>query len=183
MKPKSILAFSLCAVIGLGAAMLHSGCESADGYEIEIDPAYSEVTAVNQTVTLTATGWSSYLWTLEDASHGRLNRTTGSTVVYTVTSMPADSKDIKIKVQGTNTGVGATSTSNTTSGVSGSATIRHTVPASKKPTTTSSSGTTNSGVSTNPPALSSSSAKRHLESNTFVWDRVWLLALNSNNQA
>ena len=129
MKLKSTLAFSLCVAIGLGAAMLYSGCESADTFGIEISQTSQEVKSVGQTVTLTASGWSGYLWTLEDASYGRLNRTSGSTVIYTVTTMPDTSKDITIKVTGTGTGVDASSASNTSSMAKGSTIIRHTVTA------------------------------------------------------
>ena len=127
MKMKSTLAFSLCAALGLAASLLHSGCESADTSGIEISQTSQEVKSVGQTVTLTASGWSGYLWTLEDPSYGRLNRTTGSTVIYTVTAMPETSKDITIKVAGTGTGVDASSTSNTSSMATGSTIIRHTV--------------------------------------------------------
>ena len=127
MKLKSTLAFSLCAALGLAASLLHSGCESADTSGIEISQTSQEVKSVGQTVTLTASGWSGYLWTLEDPSYGRLNRTTGSTVIYTVTAMPETSKDITIKVAGTGTGVDASSTSNTSSMATGSTIIRHTV--------------------------------------------------------
>ena len=127
MKLKSTLAFSLCAALGLAASLLHSGCESADTSGIEISQTSQEVKSVGQTVTLTASGWSGYLWTLEDPSYGRLNRTTGSTVIYTVTAMPETSKEITIKVAGTGTGVDASSTSNTSSMATGSTIIRHTV--------------------------------------------------------
>ncbi len=133
MKLKSTLAFSLCAAIGLVAAILYSGCESADTYGIEISQSSQEVKSVGQTVALTATGWSGYLWTLEDKSYGRLNRTTGSSVIYTVTAMPDTSKDIKIKVAGTGTGVDASSSSNTSSMATGSTIIRHTVMGAKTP--------------------------------------------------
>jgi len=136
MKLKSTLAFSLCVAIGLVAAVLYSGCESVgtDGVNIEIAQTKQEVTAVNETVTLTASGWSGYLWTLENASYGRLNRTTGPTVVYTVTKMPDTSNDITIKVTGTGTGVDASSASNTSSMAKGSTIIRHTVVGTNTPT-------------------------------------------------
>ncbi|MGI5869324.1 MAG: hypothetical protein ACOX9C_07775 [Kiritimatiellia bacterium] len=135
MKPTPILAASLCAAFCLGAILLHSGCESADDYGIEISQTSHEVTAVGQTVGLTASGWSDYLWTLENSSYGRLNRTTGATVVYTVTSMPTNSSvEVTINVKGM--GTGATSASNTSSTVTGSTTIKHTVA---KPKTTTNS--------------------------------------------
>ena len=128
MKLKSILAFSLCATIGLGTAMLHSGCESAEDFSIEISPAYSEVTAKGQTVALTASGWSGYTWSLSSEEWGYLTSHNGKSVSYVVTKMPEASSTLTVTATGLGTGAGGTSPSNTVSGVSGSAEIRHVVP-------------------------------------------------------
>ena len=129
MKLKSTLAFSLCVAIGLGAAMLHSGCESAEDFSIDISPAYAEVTAKGQTVTLTASGWSGYTWSLGSEEWGYLTSHNGKSVSYVVTEMPTASSTLTVTATGLGTSSGGgTSPSNTVSGVSGSAKIRHVVP-------------------------------------------------------
>ena len=126
MKLKSTLAFSLCAAIGLVAAVLYSGCESAEDFSIDISPAYAEVTATGQRVTLTASGWSGYTWSLEHEKWGYLTSQNGKTVTYVVTEMPTASDSLTVTATGIGTGE-SNSTSNTNSGVSGSAKIRHVV--------------------------------------------------------
>ncbi len=129
MKLKSTLAFSLCVAIGLGAAMLYSGCESAEDFSIDISPAYAEVTAKGQTVTLTASGWSGYTWSLSSEEWGYLTSHNGKSVSYVVTEMPTASSTLTVTATGLGTSSGGgTSPSNTVSGVSGSAKIRHVVP-------------------------------------------------------
>jgi hypothetical protein len=132
MKLKSTLAFSLCVAIGLGAAMLYSGCESAEDFSIDISPAYAEVTAKGQTVTLTASGWSGYTWSLSSEEWGYLTSHNGKSVSYVVTEMPTASSTLTVTATGLGTGA-YNSASNTTSGVSGSAKIRHVVSTTPTP--------------------------------------------------
>lgn len=127
MKLKSTLAFSLCATLGLVTTMLYSGCESAEDFSIEVSPAYSEVKAKGQTVTLTASGWSGYTWSLGSEEWGYLTSHNGKSVSYVVTEMPADTTTINVTATGIGTGE-YNSTSNTVSGASGSAKIRLVVP-------------------------------------------------------
>ncbi len=73
------------AAVGLvAAALLQSGCEteSASTADVWIDPNYTEVYRLDS-VTLSAAGWDDFQWSLSDTSIGKLNRTTGLTVVYT----------------------------------------------------------------------------------------------------
>jgi hypothetical protein len=129
MKQKSALASCLCVVVGLVAAMLHSGCESAEDFSIEIAPAYSEVTAKGQTVALTASGWSGYTWSLSSEEWGYLTSHNGKSVSYVVTKMPDASSTLTVTATGLGTGAETgVSSSNIVSGVSGSAEIRHVVP-------------------------------------------------------
>ena len=91
MKLKSPLVLFVCAFLGLTAALLHSGCETAEDFTIDVTPHNSEVTAPDQTVTLTASGWSGYVWSLvpENWEWGYLSGQTGKTVTYVVTGMPS----------------------------------------------------------------------------------------------
>ena len=131
MKPTPILAASLCAALCLGAILLHSGCESADDCAIEVTPAYSEVRAVGQSVTLTASGWSGYTWSLSSEEWGYLTARNGTSVRYVVTKMPEAAKsDADVTVTATGHGTGDwSSSSNKTSSVAGTAKIRHISPA------------------------------------------------------
>jgi len=64
--------------------LLFSGCEvdSPDEAQITVSPDYARL-AVGQTVTLTASGWGRYQWSLGNAGAGRLSATTGERVAYT----------------------------------------------------------------------------------------------------
>ncbi|MBR1836502.1 MAG: hypothetical protein IJ783_04375 [Kiritimatiellae bacterium] len=83
------LPFAAVAALALAAA-LPSGCESSEGNQVEISASARDVTAKGQTVTLSATGWNSYRWSLSDGSIGRLSSATGSTVTYTALSVPGE---------------------------------------------------------------------------------------------
>ena len=47
------------------------------------------MTAVGETVSLSASGWNDYEWSLSNTSIGRLSGTKGASVVYTVLEIPA----------------------------------------------------------------------------------------------
>ena len=127
MKLKSPLVLSVCAFLGLTAALLHSGCETAEDFTIDVTPHNSEVTAPDQTVTLTASGWSGYVWSLvpENWEWGYLSGQTGKTVTFVVTGMPSTTQTLTVKATGA--GSSYTSASNSVQGVSGTARIRHVV--------------------------------------------------------
>lgn len=88
MKKRNLL---LVAALMLGAMLLGVlllvGCEvsSADEAEVAVSPQYAELSQ-NQSVTLTASGWDSYEWSLSNPSIGYLSSTRGPAVVYTVLS-------------------------------------------------------------------------------------------------
>ncbi len=77
---QSLLTAGLLACGGL----LFYGCEvdSPDEAQIGVSPDYVRLSA-GQTVTLTASGWSRYKWSLSNTSAGRLSATTGERVSYT----------------------------------------------------------------------------------------------------
>jgi len=64
------------------------GCETTEGYLIDVTPVYTEVTAVNQRVTLSAKGWSDYVWDVENPEIGYLTSSHGESVTYVVTVIP-----------------------------------------------------------------------------------------------
>lgn len=117
---------SLCAAFALAAALLHAGCESADGTSVEISPAYSEVTAKGQSVTLVASGWSGYAWSLDNNDNGYLTEIDGNHATYVVTKMPGTTTTVTVTATGTGTG-GASSVSNSVGVISATATIGHVV--------------------------------------------------------
>ena len=114
----------------LSFLLIFVGCESADLYTVDVTPAYRDVTAVNQTVTLSASGWSDYTWSLSDSSIGTLSASSGESVVYTAKTIPeANSSHLMQIVTVTAKSSSATSTSGTNSTTqttyTGSAKIRH----------------------------------------------------------
>ena len=86
---KKILPTAAAAVVmGLSAFFFFTGCDSATDYSIEVTPAWSEVRSVGQQVSLSATGWGDYNWSLSNPDYGYLSSTHGERVVYTVTRIP-----------------------------------------------------------------------------------------------
>lgn len=77
------------ALAAVAAAAAFAGCESAETHGVSIDVSKREVTAVGETVSLSASGWNDYEWSLSNTSIGRLSGTKGSGVVYTVLEIPA----------------------------------------------------------------------------------------------
>ena len=76
-------AFAAVAVLA-GAALtacLSSGCESADSYSISVSPNYAKIKG-GQSVTLNASGWSNYQWTLDNENGAHLSATIGKSVVF-----------------------------------------------------------------------------------------------------
>jgi len=94
MKKRNYAAAALLAALPLLAAMLGSaGGESTEEVSVSISPDYVRL-GVGQTVTLTASGWHTYRWSLGEASggtnssvtagnaNGVLSSTVGERVVY-----------------------------------------------------------------------------------------------------
>ena len=93
--------------------MAGSGCESADSYTISVTPAYQEIPA-GGSVTLTASGWSDYSWSLDTDGVGHLNKTTGEIVVFTADS-DVSNETVNVTATAVGSGTGA-STTNSASG-------------------------------------------------------------------
>ena len=79
-------AFAAAAVLAgaVLSAFFASGCESGDSYSISVSPNYAKIKP-GQSVTLTASGWSDYTWSI-DGSAAHLSATTGKSVVVTAES-------------------------------------------------------------------------------------------------
>ena len=58
-----------------------AGCESGDSYSISISPNYAKIKP-GQSVTLTASGWENYSWSLNNENGAHLSATTGKSVVF-----------------------------------------------------------------------------------------------------
>ena len=81
------------AISVLAALLLLTGCESTEEVSVSVSPDYVRL-GVNQTVTLTASGWNTYRWSLGAATGGSnstvtannasgvLSSTVGERVVY-----------------------------------------------------------------------------------------------------
>ena len=67
-----------------------AGCEASPTSEADINvtPASARL-RVGEAETFTASGWSSYRWSLSDGSIGTLDRHIGDSVVYTATKLGA----------------------------------------------------------------------------------------------
>lgn len=74
------LLFSAVAAL---AVFFVAGCESADTYEGVTGSASAKAVNPGGTVTLTASGWDSFIWTLSNAGYGKLSSTVGREVKYT----------------------------------------------------------------------------------------------------
>ena len=114
----------------LSFLLIFVGCESADLYTVDVTPAYRDVTAVNQTVTLSASGWSDYTWSLDDNMIGALSSSSGESVVYTARIIPpAKSSHLMQVVTVTAKSLSTSSSTETVStaqpSYTGSAKIRH----------------------------------------------------------
>ena len=94
MKKRNYAAAAAGAVLAaLAVLLLQAGCESTEEVSVSVSPDYVRL-GVNQTVTLTASGWHTYRWSLGEASggtninvsagnaNGVLSSTVGERVVY-----------------------------------------------------------------------------------------------------
>ena len=109
---KNVLpAFAAAAVLAgaVLSAFFASGCEDADSYSISVSPNYAKVKG-GQSVTLNASGWSNYQWTLDNENGAHLSATTGKSVVVTAES---GSSNAVVNVIATAAGSGSSSGSGT----------------------------------------------------------------------
>ena len=94
MKKRNYAAAAVLAALPLLAALLvPAGCESTEEVSVSISPDYVRL-AAGQAVTLVASGWHTYRWSLGEASggtnssvtannaNGVLSSTVGEQVVY-----------------------------------------------------------------------------------------------------
>ena len=111
---KHILPAFAAAAVLVGAVLsvlFASGCESADSYSISVSPNYAKIKP-GQSVTLTASGWSDYTWSI-DGSAAHLSATTGKSVVVTAESGSASNAVVNViaTAVGTASGSGTNSVS------------------------------------------------------------------------
>jgi hypothetical protein len=81
---KTLLRTGLVATLVLAASALSvlvAGCESGDSYSISVSPNYAKLKP-GQSVTLSASGWSNYAWSLSSENGAHLSATTGKSVVF-----------------------------------------------------------------------------------------------------
>ena len=70
MKKRNYAAAAAGAVLAaLAVLLLQAGCESTEEVSVSVSPDYVRL-GVNQTVTLTASGWPTYRWSLGEAPGG-----------------------------------------------------------------------------------------------------------------
>ena len=117
---------ALCAAPLAAFLLLCQSCEdkSATETSIKVSPGYTELRE-GQSVTLTATGWDSYRWTLAQPTWGVLSGSSGDSVQYTATrdsDVDGSSVNQTITAIAASTGLSVT---NGVTGINGSATVRH----------------------------------------------------------
>ena len=110
---KNVLpAFAAAVLAGaVLSALFASGCEDANSYSISVSPNYAKIKP-GQSVTLTASGWDNYTWSI-DGSAAHLSATTGKSVVVTAESGSAS--NAVVNVVATAVGSGSSSGSGTNS--------------------------------------------------------------------
>lgn len=109
---KKILMLCSAAMSLMLMVAMMVGCESADGYSIDVSVSSYSVRN-GGTVSLSASGWDDYTWSLSDGSLGYLNKLNGNSVIYT---SRASSGTQKVTVVARGSGaVAATPTDNNSS--------------------------------------------------------------------
>ena len=110
---KNVLPAFAAAVLASAvlSALFASGCEDANSYSISVSPNYAKIKP-GQSVTLTASGWDNYTWSI-DGSAAHLSATTGKSVVVTAESGSAS--NAVVNVVATAVGSGSSSGSGTNS--------------------------------------------------------------------
>ena len=125
MKKTTLLSVAAAIALPIWALMLFTGCESADSHSIDVYPASADVSHVNQSVVLSARGWSDYRWDLSDPSIGYLTSTHGESVTYVAKTVTTTEKiqTVTVKASGIAGVAGSSSTNSTV--YTGTAQIRH----------------------------------------------------------
>ena len=109
---KFLPAFAAAVLAGaVLSALFASGCEDANSYSISVSPNYAKIKP-GQSVTLTASGWDNYTWSI-DGSAAHLSATTGKSVVVTAES--GTGSNAVVNVVATAVGSGSSSGSGTNS--------------------------------------------------------------------
>lgn len=73
--------FASAALAACALSVVVAGCESAESYSISVSPNYAKLKP-GQNVTLSASGWSNYKWTLDKEEGAHLSGTTGKSIVF-----------------------------------------------------------------------------------------------------
>ena len=120
--------FSIPLIIAAFFLLIATGCEtsSPDEAQITIEPAYTTI-RTGQSITLKASGWHRYKWSLKNNDIGRLSATTGETVVYTALESGTQTVFAHATTETvTTTGSGTNATTTSSSRIAGgTATIKH----------------------------------------------------------
>ena len=117
MKRKKAIPFLLSLGAAITGVFAIIGCETSEGYSIEISPTYATVN-VDSSISLQATGWRDYNWTLSNPNIGYLTTTRGENVTYVAKDIGTQTITAKSTGAASSTG-----TNSTSSAYSASATI------------------------------------------------------------
>lgn len=108
---KNIMICSL-AIFFTFISIVMIGCESADGYSIDVNVSSYHVEK-GESVAISASGWSDFSWSISNPSIGSLDKYTGSRVVYT-SRAASGTQVVTVVARGTS----ATATTNSTNNAS-----------------------------------------------------------------
>ena len=114
---KTNLRSGLFAALVLAASALSvlvAGCESGDSYSISVSPNYAKIKP-GQSVTLNASGWSNYSWSLSSENGAHLSATTGKSVVFYAESTAGSNTVYNVTAVAIGSGASSGSGTNTTS--------------------------------------------------------------------
>lgn len=129
MKRTHCFALAVAAIIPLAALFFIAGCESATDYAIDVNPPFWEFSegTKNPSVTLSAKGWSDYMWKLSDPDIGYLSSTHGESVIYTAVAFPESVKKQVVTVNARNviSGGGSSGSNSVSHAYTGEVIIRH----------------------------------------------------------
>lgn len=140
MKKRNLIAGAVLAGIPLLSLVFFVvGCESESvtQTDIQVSPAYAEVSKARPSVRLSASGWSNYRWSLEGGNaNGYLSASVGDSVVYTATRFTTNvtesieqvvtvTADVVATTSTTTSGTNSTTTTSTPAYYTGTARIVH----------------------------------------------------------
>lgn len=126
MKRTHRFALATAAITLLVALIFITGCESSTDYAIDVTPPYADLSSRSPRVTLSAKGWSDYMWKLKDPEIGFLSSTHGESVIYTAVVF-SESKTQVVTVNARNiiTGGGTSGSNSVSHAYTGQVIIRH----------------------------------------------------------